>query len=309
MNFTERIRKDILHADTPKDRAGCLAMLAAFLDTSGAYRLGLSGERLAFSFTNESEEAAEYFLSLADRLFGISMTVTDAEFDHKQRKNKLTFSYFGNDAGDFSDETYDYCAHNLCHDVFLGVEECIFAYLKGAFLGSGSCTLPHDGAKTGYHLEFVFPDMKNAEAFCSMMERVQLLANIVVRSDRYVVYCKNRETISDFLAVIGAETALKQLTELSEARAVNNNDNRISNCVQGNADKAAIASAAQVFAIEKIMRDDLLEKLPPSLKEAAVARVQNPALSLTELAALLGVSKSCLNHRMRKLMEYGKQLI
>ena len=108
--------------------------------------------------------------------------------------------------------------------------------------------------------------------------------------------------------MLGAEGALKKFNAVSAAREQSNNENRIQNCMAGNADKAAIASAAQTLALQKLRDGGELNDLPRPLREAAQARLSHPTLSLSELAALLGVSKSGLNHRMRKLMQiYGEK--
>ena len=76
----------------------------------------------------------------------------------------------------------------------------------------------------------------------------------------------------------------------------------------GNADKAAIASAEQTLALRELRDDGVLATLPEALQHTAAARLEHPTLSLSELAALLGVSKGGLNHRMRKLMQiYGER--
>ncbi|MDE6059318.1 MAG: DNA-binding protein WhiA [Clostridia bacterium] len=301
LNFTGKIRRDIL-LTKPAQRQECLAMLAAFLDTSGFSSFGLSDRRDEFSFTSENEEVAEYFLALVDKLFGVSMTVTEATRDPKHGRNKLTFSYSGENAFDYADEITDYSACNLEE------ESDMRAYLKGAFLGSGSCTLPRGGAKTGYHLEFVFPYEVDAEFFCEMLDKLQLIASIIPRGEKYVVYCKNREVISDFLGIMDAGSALKQFEEVSAARDESNNNNRKGNCDAGNADKSAIASAAQIHAFRLLESKGVLQTLAAPLRDTASARTENPTLSMQELAKLLGISKSCLNHRLRKLMQiYAKE--
>lgn len=303
-NFTSKIRKDLLRT-VPDKRCCRLALLAALLDTSGSCTFGLKDRRDEFSFTGENEEVAEYFLSEIEKLFGISMTVTEAVRDPKHGKNKLTFAYDGEGAGGIADEITDYCAVNLWEEER---ECCRIAYLKGAFLGSGSATLPADGAKTGYHLEFVFSDSDDADGFLELLDTLQLICNVVPRGEKYVVYCKNRDTISDFLSVVGAEHALRQLREISAVREEKNNLNRIENCCAGNADKSAIASAAQIVAIAELEQKGVLDELPAPLRDAARARAQNPTFSLAELSRSLGLSKSCLNHRLRKLMQLYENL-
>ncbi|MDE7158091.1 MAG: DNA-binding protein WhiA [Clostridiales bacterium] len=304
MNFTGEIRRDLLKS-CPEERSCCLALMAGVLDTSGSYTFEFfdGGNRGEFTFTHENEDTAEYLLALVDKLFGVSMTVANAERDPKNGRDKLTFSYFGKDAGVYADEISDFSAVNLFMYDLSEIEECRRAYVRGAFLGSGSCTLPRDGVKTGYHLEFVFPNEFDAQSFCELLDSLQLIAGILPRGEKYVVYCKSREGLADFLALVGAEGALKTLQEVAGTREENNNTNRVSNCLAGNADTAAIASAAQSVILQKMRQSGALDALSEPLKNVANARLNFPELSLSELAQKFGITKSCLNHRLRKLME------
>ena len=296
-NFTSEIKRDLLRG-VPKKRCCRLAMLSAFLNTSGTLG-GTSG----VSFTSESEEIAAYFLSLIEELFSVSMTVTEAVRDPKYGRNKLTFSYTGKGAEAMVQEIINHSAPNIFQS-----ECCTSAYLKGAFLGGGSCTLPHGGAKTGYHLEFVFRSEEEGESFCELLESLDLIGRIIRRGDKAVVYIKSREGISDALNAMDAINGLKRLEELTALREESNRQNRLVNCFVNNTDKSAIASAKQMLVLERLKAKGVLDTLSPELQKTAQARLDHPALSLLELAGELGISKSCLNHRMRKLMErYGKE--
>ena len=187
-------------------------------------------------------------------------------------------------------------------------EDCAIAYIKGAFLGGGSCILPAEGGKTGYHLEFVFPEKRTAEEFRGLLAEEELISKVVERSGAAVVYIKSKETISDFLSILGAESSLKKFSELVERRDEANRSNRAANCFSGNADKSATAAVRQVLAIRAIEREEGLENLETELKETARARLENPSLSLKELAEKLEISKSCLNHRMRKIEELASKI-
>lgn len=291
-NFTSDVKRDLLRI-TPQKRCCRLALLRGFFDTGGC-RLW-KGEESEISFTSEKEEVAEYILALAEETFGANMTVTKAMRDPKHGRNKLTFSYTGARAGEIADE--------LVSGAALAERECcIPAYLKGAFLGGGSCTLPHGGAKTGYHLEFVLQPQADPDAFLELFEKIQLIGNVIRRGEKHVVYLKSREGISDFLFSVGANAALRRLEDVSAAREESNNSNRVSNCYAGNADKAVTASATQALAIRRLKERGGLSLLPPPLLRLANDRLENPTFSLAELAEAEGVSKSCLNHRMRKLM-------
>ncbi len=285
MSFTREIKRDLLKT-VPKEREEGFALLGAMLTAGGDLRAD------GFTFTSEDEDVSAYFMTLTEQLFRAPAEVVGAERDPKRGRDKLTFSHAGSTAELFEPPE---------------TEEAARAFLKGAFLGGGSCTLPHAGAKTGYHLEVVFPAREDAETFSDLLDGMQLIGNIVVRGEKYVVYLKSREAISDFLAVLGAYGALSTLETVTAAREESNNENRVSNCYQGNADKAAIASAGQVVAIGKLASEGRLAALAEPLRTAAQARLENPELSLAELADLIGVTKSCLNHRMRKLLELSRR--
>jgi DNA-binding protein WhiA len=186
--------------------------------------------------------------------------------------------------------------------------ESALAYIIGAFLRGGSCTVPSEGGKTGYHLEFVFSKRPIAKAFCELLCEHELLAKMIKRKETYVVYIKNKEFISDFLSMIGADNSLKKFFTVVDKRDESNQNNRAANCFSGNADKVAQASVKQIFAIERIRAKLGLDELTDDLKELALFRLDNPTMSMQELADSLKVSKSCLNHRIRRLMEISGKL-
>lgn len=288
-NFTNEIKRDLL-AYFPTTRAGALAAIAAMLSTSGALTEG------GFVVISENERVAEYFQRLSEAL-GIRPEIREVTRDPKRRRDKIIFFCGGESALSVLSETRALRPH---------LEEnrdAALCYLRAAFLGGGSCTLPRDGASTGYHLECVFFTQERAEEFCDLLSGFELFGKLARRGDTFVVYVKSREAISDVLSVLGAKSALKKLDAVSAARARTNNENRIQNCMASNADKAAIASAAQTVALQKLQESGKLQTLPEALRRTATARLEHPTLSLAELASILGVSKGGLNHRMRKLMQ------
>lgn len=289
MNFTGEIKRDLL-AHFPAGKAGAAAALAAILSTCGS----LKGD--GFEVVSENEKVAEYFLRLLE-MFGVRPELTGVSQDPKRRRDKLAFSCGGEDARRIISMTRSLREH-LSED-----EQAALCYLRAAFLGGGSCTLPKDGSSTGYHFECVFSSRVRAEEYCELLSAFELFCKLVPRGEKYVCYVKSREAISDLLSVLGAESALKKLDAVSARREANNNENRIQNCIAGNADKAAIASAEQTLAMSALKEEGRLAALSPELRESAEARLTHPTLSLSELASLLGMSKGGLNHRMRKLMK------
>ena len=288
LNFTREIKRDL--PVPPKNDREAACALAGLIATGGSVNTTVP----TVVFVSENERVAEYFMRLAER-FGARPEVREAVFDPKREQDKLTLSCSNDDALRMIEAISD------LDPVQLKEREAVF-FARGAFLGGGSCTLPHGEAKTGYHLEFVFPSETLAEDFVCILESMDILAKLVSRGERSVVYFKSREVISDFLSLVGATSAIKKLDEVSAAREESNRRNRVENCTASNADRAAIASVIQVNAFSELEARGILATLPTPLRDTARARVECPELSLAELSERLGITKSCLSHRLRRLM-------
>ena len=102
--------------------------------------------------------------------------------------------------------------------------------------------------------------------------------------------------------------SLEKLDELAERREVRNNINRVANCRQKNFDKSVLASVKQIQAIEIIESAIGINSLDESLKKVAEVRLADKEASHIELSEMLNISKSCLNHRLRKLIKIAEEL-
>lgn len=193
----------------------------------------------------------------------------------------------------------------------IGSEEKKREFIKGAFLGGGSCTLPDEGifSKTGYHFEIVFSNKITATDFCDLLCEFEILAKLVTRKDKAVVYVKSKAVISDILSAVDCEKCLSRLNKLVELKDKKNYANRANNCSVSNIDKTVTASVKQVQAIELISQTIGLQSLDKHLFDVAECRLADKNASMQELAERLGISKSCLNHRMRKLNELAQSLV
>ena len=128
------------------------------------------------------------------------------------------------------------------------------------------------------------------------------------RKSNYVTYFKPSETIADFLTAVGAPLAAMEVMNAKLEKHLRGSVNRRVNCDSANLDKAVDAALLQVEAIQQYSAIHGLDALPDKLRETARLRAENPELTLAQLAALCDppVTKSCLNHRLRKLMELAR---
>ena len=308
MNFTGEIKREML-AKKMNSVEEKRAATSAFMRTNGTLSYSRSG--LGFVLVTESEKVGERFISLLEELYGASC-MTNAEEDRLSGRDKLTLIYNGEETLDILIDLgiFERESEEENYGLFSGISRRIvkteaarLAYVTGAFLGSGSCTLPKEGAKTGYHLEFVFAHLQAANDFVKILLSFDLIAKIIKRKGTFIVYFNSFALISDFLAIVGADGALEKLNKKAEEREDNNNSNRVNNCFVGNMDRTATAAAKQCVAFGYLKEKGILSVLDESLKITAQMRLKNPEASLKELSEKLYCGKSCVNHRIRKLME------
>lgn len=309
MNFTSEIKKELIQR-SERWAGNCRrASLSAFIRTSGT--VGVYEGTPSFFLVSETEMVAEFYTRQFFDEFHAELTVSRATVDRMSGRDRLVLVCPSTISENVL-QTLGVCKRGkkelregILPSLIKSDEEKI-AFVRGAFLGGGSCNTPKDGV--GYHLEIVFNDLKTSLQFCTLLDELGVFAKRIIRKESHVVYIKSKEIISDFLAIIGAQTSLKKFGVILEARDVSNQSNRARNCFSGNADKTAIASVKQVMAIKKIEEDQGLSGLSEELRMLAKARLDNPEISLRELSERLNISKSCLNHRMRRLMQIADEI-
>lgn len=182
---------------------------------------------------------------------------------------------------------------------------CKAAFLRGAFLAGGSVTDP----SKRYHLELSTSHLAVHRELQSLTPELHLFPRVTTRKASYLTYWKQSDAIAEFLTVIGAPVAGMNIINAKLEKNLLNGVNRQYNCDVANVEKAVAAAQNQIAAIRRLEASGVLATLPPKLQETARLRVENPELSLSDLAALCAepVSKSCLNHRLRKLTELAEK--
>lgn len=189
----------------------------------------------------------------------------------------------------------------------LGSECCYRAYLRGAFIISGTITDPN---RVSYHLEMVTEYERHAIYLRSVMEKCRLSPRIVRRKELHVVYLKEGEQIVDFLNLVGAHSSLLKVEEARVRKSMRNQVNRLVNAETANLNKTMATSWRQVDCIRYIDQRIGVSNLPQPLQETANLRSRFPEASLQELGTYFTphLSKSAVNHRLRRLEKLATQL-
>ena len=183
---------------------------------------------------------------------------------------------------------------------------CRRAYLRGAFLVSGSVSDP----KKSYHLEIVCANEEQAGFAQNIMRSFGLDARVVLRKEKYMVYLKEADQISDMLGLMGSTNALLNFENIRILREISGSINRQVNCETANISKTVDAAVRQIEDITFLRDHGALQKLPDNLKEAAQVRLDNPDVPLKRLGELMDppIGKSGMNHRLMRLCQIAQDL-
>lgn len=185
---------------------------------------------------------------------------------------------------------------------------CKRAYLRGAFLAGGSVNHPESNS---YHLEIFTLYHEHCKDLCALANKFQMNSRCIERKKGFVMYMKEVEKITEFLSLIGAHQALLYFEDIRIVKDMRNSVNRLVNCETANLNKTVSAAMKQIESIRMIERGIGLDQLPDKLREVAELRLKYPDLNLAELGEMLPsgkVSKSGINHRLRKLNEMAEKL-
>ena len=182
--------------------------------------------------------------------------------------------------------------------------ELIRTYLKGVFLISGSI---NDPKTSRYHLEIVANKLEYATFIDNLLNDNNLNSKVLKRENKYMIYIKESEKISDFLRIIESFNALFYYEDIRILRDHRNMTNRLNNCEQANVDKIIESASKEVKDIELIEKKASLDLLEEKEKIVAIYRLKYREASLSELSNIISletgnkITKSGLHHRMKKI--------
>lgn len=191
-------------------------------------------------------------------------------------------------------------------DIIKQDDSSIKAFLRGVFIGAGSVVNPN----TRYHLEIVANNHDNALYINNMLQQLNIAGKIIKRKKDFVIYLKGAESISVFLAAIGANRGTLTFEETRVVKEMRNKINRLNNFENANFDKTVDASLTQLEDISVIKRNRKFERMPEPLKQLARLRLSYKEATLEELGNMLEpkLSRAGVSHRFKKIKQIADEL-
>lgn len=312
MSFSSQIKEELSRQVAPA-RHCQIAEIAAILSLCG--RIQISGDdHYSIKFHTENVTVARKCFTLLKKTFNISTDISIRRNAHlgknrvysvcvKQHEDALRVlkaTKLLDDSGEIGENL------SVVGNVVVQNSCCRRAFLRGAFLASGSISDP----EKFYHFEIVCATEPKAKQIQSIMATFDVDAKIVLRKKYFVVYIKEGNQIVDMLNVMEAPLSLMELENIRIIKEMRGNVNRQVNCETANINKTVSAAVKQINDIVYIRDTVGFESLPAGLVEIARARLEKPEATLKELGEDLEppVGKSGVNHRLRKLCEMAEQL-
>ncbi|MBR0417285.1 MAG: DNA-binding protein WhiA [Firmicutes bacterium] len=311
MSFTSDVKKELTGLDT--SRKCCqLAQLTGFIRFAGS--IVLQNGKPGLKVTTDNPAVARLFITLVKDYFGAktALQIENGNFLRKGHSYSLLITPEMNSEAILR-EVGILGVHEGSNYIKDGLESsnyrkrcCKKSALRGIFLAAGSVSDPGKA----YHLEISCGNEYIAGDVKKLLASFGLKGKIVTRRNRELVYIKEAEQISEFLAVIGCTNMLFKFEDVRISKEMKNTANRISNCENANMDKTVNAAQKVISDIEYIDRTVGLDYLPVKLRQTAVIRKENPELPLAELAQLFDppLGKSGLYHRLEKISETADEL-
>ena len=304
ISFTINVKNEIASFDGVKDEN--IAMLSAIIRYSGKIDDGIT-------ITTENSKVARRVYTLISDIYNVPVTIVDK--NNNFNRNRL-YVIKVNDNTNFIlkdlciiDDNNKYI--KKVPDYLIDLEEEKRAYLKGIFLACGSI---NDPKTSRYHLEFFVDNELEANFINNLLNEYYLNSKVIPKDKKYMVYIKEAEKIGDFLRIIGANDAVMYYEDIRIYRDHKNMTNRLNNMEQANIEKIINTCNGQISDIELIYDKLGKDALDSKTLEAAVYRMKYPESSLQELSEIMTleigkpITKSGLNHRMRKIKEIANRL-
>lgn len=305
MSFSNEVKNELSRLEGQKkccDRAELLGVLR----TSGA--IMLQGFNMGIHFSTENAALARKMLHLLKDNYPVQTEVVITRSRRLKKNNRYQVRVLpSKEAAQALRELQLFPnVQEAERNTLIAAPCCRRAFLRGVFLAGGSISKPSGD----YHLEIVTENDDLADSIIKTMKSFSLPVKLTDRKKDFIVYMKDGNAITEFLNIIGAHNALMEFENVRIVKEMRNNVNRVVNCETANLNKIVNAAIAQLEAIRFLEREGYFSKLNNQLRETAELRLEHPDASLAELAECMQgkISKSGLNHRLKKLQQMAQEL-
>ncbi len=308
LSFAATTKKELTQLEI--DECCAKAELTALIRMNGS--LAFSNQKIMLDITTENAAIARRIYTLVKRLFPQTHMELLVRKKMRLKKNNVYLVRISQEARQTLENLgiigEGFTFIRTISSSIVKKHCCRRGYLRGAFLAGGSVNHPETSS---YHLEVFSLYEEHNQSLCELMNSFGLNAKTLERKKGFITYIKESEKITEFLNIIGAHQALLYFEDVRIMKDMRNSVNRLVNCETANLNKTVGAALRQVENIRLVDREIGLVNLPGKLREIAELRVKHQDVTLKELGEMVStgkVSKSGVNHRLRKIDELAERI-
>ena len=297
MSFTTQVKEDLLHYENDDYNIEYAEVLGV-LRFAGEVKLG---KNLGISFTCNSMGIIRRYIKILKEKYDLDYSVLSRTISRLD--NHVVFTCEISKGADSIIKDYNLLGFEMNE---FENEEQKKAFLRGAFLVRGSVNDPNSKSS---HLEISYNSDTEILALQRIMNEFDLNARIAKRKNNYIVYIKSKDSIGEFLYLIGASKSMEYYQNIIITKEIKTTAKRTINLDLANQTKTNSAASEQLKNIQYIEYHFDLSKLDNKLLMVMKVRKDNVEASLSELLEIIHeeydpyLTKSGLNHRFRKLKE------
>ncbi|MBQ0135594.1 MAG: DNA-binding protein WhiA [Oscillospiraceae bacterium] len=317
MSFASDVKDELIEKSELARAMGGMKECCIHAEMYGIFLFCRDFSSTNISIKTENQSVALMFANYAESITGKSYTLEQTSSGKyrvnikKADERRQILEHFGHTGQEVNRRMY---RSNLEDDC------CLAALLRGAFLSCGTITDP----EKDYHLEFVMSHKVLSNDLLKLITEIHLPLEdgsidynknefdpkYILRRGVHVVYFKDSESIENVLTFMGAPDASLEVMGIRMYKDMRNRVNRKMNFENANAGRAFDAAYRQIEAIRFIEEEKGLGFLPDELRELAQLRLENSDFTLSDLADNLKepISKSGVNHRLKKILEMAEGL-
>lgn len=306
MSYTTKIKEEIASIENTKSEM--IAELAGFIRNNGT----VTKDKIVL--TTENKKTVERIKTFIKTVYNVDLKIETKDNPNFSKKELVVMNITTNISNVLKDVGYtDSNGEFLLTPptYIVGANEEIRAYLRGVFLCCGSI---NDPKTSRYHMELLISEPEEAVFVQKLLNIFDLNAKILNRDKGYMIYLKEAEKISDYIKILGANNAVMYFENVRIYREQKNKTNRLNNCEQANIDKVVATATSQLEQIRIIEETSSVDLLDDKTKETLEYRKKYPEASFKELSEIISletgkpITKSGLNHRLRKIKELAERL-
>lgn len=306
MSFAMKVKEEIIRLKS--DKTEKVSLLSAYIRNNAVITEN------SILINTENIDISKYMLKLINELYNINPIITVRKsFNFKKNLSYLIKIINKKDVilKDLSLINEEGFFINIPRIYIYEDDDAKRSYLRGLFLATGSI---NDPKTARYHLEFLIDDYEYALFVCELLDDYNLNSKLIERNNGFMVYIKESEKISDFLKILNSVSSVLYYEDIKSYREQKNLINRLNNCEQANVEKTINSALEIISDIELIENKIGLDALDDKLKLVCLYRKKYKEVSLSELSNIISIennislTKSGLNHRLRKIREIATSL-